>query len=183
MVADRLGEHKCGVRIDDPKNIAIFKACSDLKLPVMLHMDSIRNIDDPGLPGLERVLHAAPNANFIGHATTWWSSISVCSTAKELNGYPKSKVKPGGAIDRLMDRYGNIYGDLSAGSGLNALERDRDFGREFLIRRADRLLFGTDYLSDGQQVEQFDFLDQLDLPAAAAAKIFRENARRLLAPK
>ena len=101
-------------------------------------------------------------------------------TEKELPGYPKGPVKPGGAIDRLMDRYGNIYGDLSAGSGLNALRRDPDFGREFLIRRADRLLFGTDYLSEGMKVEQFAFLKQLDLPAGVQAKVFRENARRIL---
>jgi predicted TIM-barrel fold metal-dependent hydrolase len=79
-----------------------------------------------------------------------------------------------------MDQYGNLYGELSAGSGLNAIQRDPDFGREFLIRRADRLMFGTDYLADGQKVDQFAFLDKLDLPADVQAKIFRENARRVL---
>lgn len=79
-----------------------------------------------------------------------------------------------------MEKYPNIYGDLSAGSGLNAISRDPDFGREFLIRRADRLLFGTDYLAEGQQVGQFEFLDRLDLPADVQAKIFRDNVRRIL---
>jgi predicted TIM-barrel fold metal-dependent hydrolase len=88
--------------------------------------------------------------------------------------------KCGGAIDRLMDNYENLYGDLSAGSGLSAIRRDPEFGREFLIRRADRLLFGTDYLAEGQQVDQFAFLEQLRLPAEVQAKIFRENARRVL---
>lgn len=178
--AKGLGEHKCGGAIDDARNLDIFRACSDLKLPVMLHMDGLRNTDEPGLPGLERALREAPGAAFIGHATTWWSSISGGLTTKELNGYPKGKVKPGGAIDRLMDKYPNIYGDLSAGSGLNAIQRDPDFGREFLIRRADQLLFGTDYLAEGQAVEQFQFLDRLDLPADVQAKIFRTNARKIL---
>jgi predicted TIM-barrel fold metal-dependent hydrolase len=178
--AKGLGEHKCGGAIDDPRNLAIFRACSDLGWPVMLHMDGIRNTDEPGLPGLERVLREAPGAVFIGHATAWWSSISGGVTKTELNGYPKGPVKPGGAIDRLMEEYPNIYGDLSAGSGLNAIRRDPDFGREFLIRRADRLLFGTDYLAEGQPVEQFQFLDQLDLPADVQAKVFRTNARKIL---
>lgn len=178
--AKGLGEHKCGGAIDDPRNLEIFRACSDLKLPVLLHMDTIRNIDQPGLPGLEQALKAAPGANFIGHATSFWSSISGGTTEREFKGYPKGPVKPGGALDRLMDKYPNLYGDLSAGSGLNAIRRDPKFGREFLIRRADRMLFGTDYLSDGQEVEQFEFLDQLDLPAEVQEKIFRQNARRIL---
>lgn len=178
--AKGLGEHKCGTPIDDAGNLDIFRACSDLKWPVMLHMDTVRNTDEPGLPGLERALQAAPGATFIGHATAWWSSISAVSDRKELGGYPTGPVKPGGAVDRLMEKYPNIYGDLSAGSGLNAISRDPDFGREFLIRRADRLLFGTDYLAEGQQVGQFEFLDGLDLPADVQAKIFRDNARRIL---
>lgn len=178
--AKGLGEHKCGTAIDDPGNLNVFRACSELKLPVLLHMDTIRNTDAPGLPGLERALQAAPGATFIGHATAWWSSISADVTPQTLGGYPTGPVKPGGAIERLMDKYENLYGDLSAGSGLNAIRRDPDFGREFLIRRADRLLFGTDYLAEGQQVDQFAFLEQLQLPAEVQAKISRDNARRVL---
>ena len=63
-----------------------------------------------------------------------------------------------------MDTYPNLYGDLSAGSGAGAIGRDEAFGREFLIRRADRVMFGTDYLSPGQKVPQFELL-----PAAEPA--------------
>ena len=41
-------------------------------------------------------------------------------------------------------------------------------------------MFGTDYLSPGQDVPQFDLFDRLELPADVEAKICRENARRLL---
>ncbi len=85
-------------------------------------------------------------------------------------GAPKSPVKPGGAIDRLMDTFPNIYGDLSAGSGANAISRDPVFGREFLIRRQDRLMFGTDYLQPGQPVPQFQILASLKLPAPMCEK-------------
>ena len=95
-------------------------------------------------------------------------------------GIPKAKCKPGGAIDRLMGKYANIYGELSAGSGANAISRDLAFGREFLIRRQDRICFGTDYLEPGQHVPQFELFENLDLPPAVRNKIYRKNAEQLL---
>ena len=42
-------------------------------------------------------------------------------------------------------------------------------------------MFGTDFLSPGQAVPQFDLFEkQLELPADVQAKVFRDNARRLL---
>jgi predicted TIM-barrel fold metal-dependent hydrolase len=79
-----------------------------------------------------------------------------------------------------MDAYPNLYGELSAGSGAGALSRDVAFGREFLARRQDRILFGTDYLEPGQKVPQFAVLDSLKLPAEVQKKVFRQNAERLL---
>jgi len=98
----------------------------------------------------------------------------------DLARYPDGPVTPGGAIDRLMDKYPNLYGDLSAGSGAGAISRDMAFGRDFLIRRADRIMFGTDFLAPGQEVPQLTLMRRLNLPAEVEAKIFRDNARRLL---
>jgi hypothetical protein len=176
-----LGEHKCGVPIDQPGNLEVFRAAGELKLPVLLHMDNIRNTDTPGLPGLEKVLQEVPQSNFIGHAPAFWASISGDATQADLGGYPKGPVTPGGALDRLMEKYPNLYGEFSAGSGANSILRDKEFGREFLIRRADRLLFGTDYLAAGQEIPQFELFESFDLPEEVKVKIFRENARRILA--
>ena len=81
-----------------------------------------------------------------------------------------------------MAKYENLYGDLSAGSGAGAIRRDLAFGREFLIRRQDRIVFGTDFLAPKQGVPQFELLEQTlaDLPGDVKAKIFRDNARKLL---
>ena len=87
---------------------------------------------------------------------------------------------PGGVLDRLMDKYPNLYGDLSEPGGYWAIHRDERFGREFLIRLADRLLFGTDFLMADQEVPQFELLDSLALPDAVQEKIYRGNAIRLL---
>jgi|TARA_Y100000739_G_C20516597_1_gene422095 hypothetical protein len=37
-----------------------------------------------------------------------------------------------------------MYGDLSAGSGLNSLIRDEDHTKEFFERHQDQLLYGSD---------------------------------------
>jgi predicted TIM-barrel fold metal-dependent hydrolase len=116
----------------------------------------------------------------IGHGPGWWASIGGGATAADLAGYPRGDVAAGGAIDALMDKHPNLYGDLSAGSGAGAIKRDARFGREFLLRRQDRLMFGTDFLAPGQDVPQLELFGQIDLPAEAAAKIFRDNARRVL---
>ncbi|NIR43620.1 MAG: amidohydrolase, partial [Gemmatimonadetes bacterium] len=87
-----------------------------------------------------------------GHAQGFWASISGDVTPAEMQGYPTGKVAPGGAVDRLMEAYPNLYGDVSAGSGANAFMRDMEFGRAFIIRRADRLLFGTDFLRPQQEI-------------------------------
>ena len=60
------------------------------------------------------------------------------------------------------------------------IARDLDFGREFLIRNADQLLFGTDVLMPEQKIPQFELLDSLKLPEEVQYKIFRGNAIKLL---
>lgn len=174
------GEHKPGVAIDDDRNLVLFQAAAEVGLPILFHLDTVRNFDKPGLPGLETVLKQVPNGIFIGHAQGFWASISGELTQSEMQGYPEGKVAPGGALDRLMETYPNLYGDVSAGSGANAIMRDMNFGRDFVIRRADRLLFGTDFLRPEQEIPQFDLYETLDLPANVRNKLYRENARRII---
>jgi predicted TIM-barrel fold metal-dependent hydrolase len=180
--AKGFGEHKPGVAFDDPRNMLLYAACAELKLPLLFHIDNQRNLDRPGLPGLAKALAENPGCNFIGHGPGWWASISGDATQADIGGYPKAKVAPGGAIDVLMEKHANLFGDLSAGSGAGAISRDLDFGREFLIRRQDRILFGTDFLAPKQAVPQFELFEQklADLPQDVQAKIFRDNARGLL---
>ncbi len=178
--AKGFGEHKPGVNMNDPRNMTIYAACGELGLPLLFHLDAQRNLDAPGLPGLENALRQHPATQFIGHGPGWWASISGNITAADLARYPDGPVAPGGAIDTLMDKYSNLHGDLSAGSGAGAIERDLDFGRAFLARRADRLMFGTDFLAPGQKVPQLTLFRQLQLTPDVQAKIFRDNARKLL---
>jgi predicted TIM-barrel fold metal-dependent hydrolase len=180
--AKGLGEHKVGLPFDQTVMMMLYEACQDLYLPVLFHLDDIRSHDTPGLPRLENALKSFPKLPFIGHAAGFWASISGDATAADFGRYPKipTPVAPGGALDRLMDKYPNLFGDLSEPGGYAAIARDRKFGRDFLIRRADRLLFGTDFLMAEQKVPQFELLDSMELPDTVQEKIYRGNAIRLL---
>ena len=89
------------------------------------------------------MLEKYPRVNFIGHAQTWWANIDKNYQDQKVL-YPKGPVTPGGLTDRYLADYPNMFGDLSAGSGLNALTRDEDFTRDFLARHQDKLLYGSD---------------------------------------
>ena len=177
-----LGEHKTGLWFDAPQQMALYEACDAVGLPILFHLDDIRNPDTPGLPRLENVLKAFPKLPLIGHAAGFWASISGDATFEDFGRYPEvpKKIASGGALDRLLKKYPNLYGDLSEPGGEKAIARDPDFGREFLIRNADQLLFGTDVLMPEQKIPQFELLDSLKLPEEVQYKIFRGNAIKLL---
>ena len=120
-------------------------------------------------------MQACPETIFIGHAPGFWRYISGDAEADPA-AYPRGPIKSGGQVQRLLDTYPNLYADLSAGSGLGALQRDVAHACEFLRRYADRLLFGRDQHGQALQL----FLQGLDLPAEVANKIFCENALTLV---
>jgi predicted TIM-barrel fold metal-dependent hydrolase len=177
-----LGEHKVGLPFDHKLMMLLYEACANLELPILFHLDDIRSFDTAGLPRLENALKAFPKLPFIGHAAGFWASISGDARDEDFGRYPKipTPVTAGGALDRLMAAYPNLYGDLSEPGGYSAIARDRAFGRAFVIRRADQLLFGTDWLMADQEVPQFELLDSLELPQEVQAKIYRQNALRIL---
>ena len=164
--------------LDDPKMKRIYAACAEVDFPVLFHIDNKHAVDIPGLPAMERVLKEFADVNFIGHANGWWNSIT--GDVKELKGYPKGKVSPGGAAVRLLDNYPNMYADLSANSGLNAITRDPEFGKKFLIDYSDKLMFGTDAIGGTGRESHFDFYNKIDLPDEVKTKLFRNNTRKLL---
>jgi hypothetical protein len=95
--------------------------------------------------GIERfhtILEKFPKVNFIGHAQTWWGNIDKKHDQTVM--YPKGAVTPGGISDRLLSDYPNMFGDLSAGSGLNALIRDEAHTLKFINRHREKLIYGSD---------------------------------------
>jgi predicted TIM-barrel fold metal-dependent hydrolase len=135
-----IGEQKFNVESDSPAMEGIAELAREYKVPVLMHFQ--HNVYNTRIERFHKMLEKFPEVAFIGHAQTWWANIDKNCDQKVL--YPKGKVTPGGLSDRLLSDYPNMYCDLSAGSGLGALTRDKEFTRGFLERHQDKLLFGSD---------------------------------------
>jgi predicted TIM-barrel fold metal-dependent hydrolase len=173
-----LGEILAGLPVDSPLTDRLYAVCEDLRLPVLLHFDNWINRDSLGLKGFAKVLRKHPKLVFVAHGPAFWREIS--SKLKRSDGYPGGKVFPGGAADRLLRDRPNLYADLSAGSGYNAVSRDPEFGYDFLERQAKKLLFATDYLRPGQETPIVEFMRRAPLEDSTRRAIMSANAEKLL---
>jgi predicted TIM-barrel fold metal-dependent hydrolase len=135
-----IGEQKFHVDCDSTYMQRIAEIARDHKVPVLMHFQ--HETYNLGYERFHKMLEKYPSVNFIGHAQTFWGNIDKNHVQSVM--YPKGPVTPGGITDRLLSDYPNMYGDLSAGSGLNALLRDEDHAREFLKRHQSKLLYGSD---------------------------------------
>jgi predicted TIM-barrel fold metal-dependent hydrolase len=140
MGAIGIGEQKFAVDADSASIEGIAKLAEEYGVPVLLHFEHEHyNLH---LDRFHRILERHPKVNFIGHAQTWWCNIDAACEQNTM--YPKGAVAPGGISDRLLSDYPNMYGDLSAQSGLNSMLRDEGHAREFLKKHQDKLLYGSD---------------------------------------
>jgi predicted TIM-barrel fold metal-dependent hydrolase len=135
-----IGEMKFHVAVDSPEMHRVYKLAEEMRVPLLIHFE--HETYNTGIERFGSILKAYPKVNFIGHAQTWWGNISADLNPLEL--YPKGPVKTGGLTDRLLSNYANMYGDLSAGSGLNSLTRDPDFAAGFVARHSRKLIWGSD---------------------------------------
>lgn len=185
-----VGELTCNLPLNDPALWAVFDAAGKLELPITLHMSpavgcSYGVVDEPGLPLLEQCLKNFPNTVFVGHSACFWCEISgdAPTDNRGRNGYPTGPVIPGGRIAQLLEQYPNLYCDLSATSGGQAITRDEKYGLAFLERFSDRMLFATDMSQVGGEYPLWSWLDQKaecgQLSMDTYHKVCYENAKRL----
>lgn len=186
------GEVIANLYFDDPLVINYMQHCGRADLPVVIHaahcIGGVYGLaDDAGLPRLERLLEAAPDTIICAHGPAFWSEISSNVPEETRGGYPMEPVEGPGRACELLEKCPNLYGDLSAGSGANALKRSPEFGWQFLERFQDRLLFATDTMrrtmlrEDVPQIDYFaDLRENGRISESAYAKITHDNAARLL---
>jgi predicted TIM-barrel fold metal-dependent hydrolase len=183
------GEVCANLHFIDPIMQNYFKGCEAAGLPLTFHIAADENwlyglIDEKGLPELELCLQRFPKLNFLGHSQTFWCEIGKYRTWDERTGYPKGPVEEG-RIPQLMRKYPNLYGDLSAGSGNNALARDLDYAGKFLTEFQDRIMYGVDICAPKGYVSPLDqtmktLLRTGRISTTVYKKVARENQIRIL---
>ena len=184
-----VGELTSNLYADDPKMDNLFTHCEKQRMPVTIHISPEPSgyygiVDDLGLPRLEKMLKKHPDLIILGHSQPFWAEMSELTQA-ERNGYPTGKVKEG-RLPKLLREYGNLHCDLSAGSGANALMRDREYAAKFIEEFADRLYYGCDIcaVTNDHPFSFADFLDDMratgEISEENYRKLVRENAVRLL---
>jgi predicted TIM-barrel fold metal-dependent hydrolase len=178
------GEWKFAVQLDDPRSLELFREAGALGLPVLLHLDVPFLAGSPGLQRvwfggdievLERTLRACPETTFIGHAPGFWREFDA-DAPRRGEQYPSGPATGEGRLQSLMRRAPNLVADISARSGLIALQRDETNTRRFLIEFQDRVTFGRDTYGG----DHLALIDRLDLPASVLTRLLWSNARTLL---
>ena len=189
MGAKGVGEVTSNIYADDPKLDKLFGVCAELDMPVLIHIAvklgfGYGIVDEIGLPRIEKMLKKHPGLKLIGHSQAFWSEISADLVEGDRGIYPGGKVIPGRIVE-LMREYPNLYCDLSAGSGANAIMRDEQFGASFLEEFSDRIMYGCDICAPSN-THQFMFAEYFDgmldkglISEETYRKVARENALKL----
>jgi predicted TIM-barrel fold metal-dependent hydrolase len=197
------------LRVDDEKLAPIFDKAARLDIPVMFHTADPDAFFTPIDRFNERYeeLAAHPDWSFYGlpvskaslleqrdrviarHPRTTFVAAHLAESSEDL-----------GYVARLLDLRPNLYIDISARTA--ELGRQPYTAREFVVKYADRILFGTDLLPDVDMYRlHYRFLETNDqyfeypshasrqgrwniyglfLPADVLEKIYRINALKLL---
>jgi predicted TIM-barrel fold metal-dependent hydrolase len=198
------------VRIDDERLAPLFEKAAELGIPVMFHTADPDAFFLPLDEHNERYeeLAAHPDWSFYGaqyakselldqrdrviarHPSTTFVCAHVAECGENL-----------ARVSGLLERFPNVHVDISARAA--ELGRQPYSARDFFLRYADRILFGSDLLPEESMYRlYFRFLETADeyfdypthasgqgrwsiyglhLPDGVLRKVYRENALRLLA--
>jgi hypothetical protein len=142
-----VGELKYHLQLDSPEMRRVYDVCGEMGVPVMMHIQNFPHFPgelpyNTGYPQFAKIPRAYPRTRFIGHGDLFWAHISA--DVPTDRGYPSGPVRPGGLTDKLLSDHPNLYADMSANSGNNALSRDEEFSRDFVVRHRSKLIFGSD---------------------------------------
>jgi predicted TIM-barrel fold metal-dependent hydrolase len=197
------------VRIDDERLGPLFDEAAALRIPVMFH------IADPDAFFLpidrfnERYEELAAHPDWGFHGSQYSKDELLAQRNRVFARHPQTtfvaahmaeKPENLGYLDKLLSTHPNVFVDMSARTA--ELGRQPYTSRDFFLKHADRILFGTDLVPSIEMYRlHFRFLETADeyfeypshasrqgrwniyglhLPDEVLRKIYRENALRLL---
>ena len=146
--AQGFGELKYHVAADGPELRRMYALAADLGVPLLIHFQEVDHFPNEGTwatgyaKTFATILKAHPKTTFIGHADAFWANVSA--DYRNEASYPSGPIARGGVTDRWLGEFPNLFADMSANSGNNAMSRDAAFTADVLQRHQDKLLFGSD---------------------------------------
>ena len=123
---------------------------------------------------LEKRVQQFPELCFIGHGPDFWNHIGKYRQLKYI--HQRGAIREFGIIDGLLEKYDNFYCDISGHSGFNALKRDPEKGKIFLLKHSRKILYG----SDNTGLPLMELLRSMKLGKDAMRQILGENAMRAI---
>ena len=199
------------IKIDDPRWDPIWAACGRLGLVVIMHTADPAAFFEPIDETNERweELHRHPDWSFYGPE---WPSRDELLAARNriierhpnttfIGAHVANNPEDLGAVGRWLDKYPNFYVEISA--RIAELGRQPYTAREFFLKYADRIMFGSDGPRAPERMwlhwrfletrdEYFPYAENefppqglwriygVDLPDEVLRKIYSENASRLI---
>ncbi|HSI36078.1 MAG: hypothetical protein ACAI43_22770 [Phycisphaerae bacterium] len=140
-----------GLRLDSPELEPVFRELRDRGMMVMTHMG------DPELWYQGKYADTAKYGTRDEHYTMWENVLDTWThlpwVGAHMGGNPEDLPR----LQGLLDRHSNLSLDCSATRWMaREVSARRDEAREFFVRNADRILFGSDQVSGDDR--DFDFL-------------------------
>lgn len=197
------------LRVDDERLIPFFEKAGALNLPVMFHIADPDAFFLPVDNQNERYeeLAAHPDWSFYGSEFSKDELLAQRDTIFKRHpqttfvcAHLAEKSENLAYVGKLLDENPNLYVDIGARTA--ELGRQPYTAREFFLKHADRILFGTDLVPEAEMYRlHFRFLETADeyfdypshasrqgrwqiyglfLPDDVLRKVYRENALKLL---
>ncbi|MGH9753033.1 MAG: amidohydrolase family protein [Blastocatellia bacterium] len=199
------------LRVDDERLAPLFEKAAELNAPVMFHTADPDAFFLPIDRFNERYEELAAHPDWGFHGSHFSKDELLAQRDRVFERHPKTvfvaahvaeKAENLAYVSALLDKHPNLYIDI--GARIAELGRQPYTAREFFIRHAGRILFGTDLVPDVEMYRlHFRFLETADeyfdypshasrqgrwriyglhLPDEVLWKVYRENALRLLKP-
>lgn len=140
------------VLIDDPRLVVIWQTAAELDMPVLAHIGDPEAFFDPVDEKNERYLELKAHPDWSYYDSDNWSFYELMRAQENLLAQnPKttfiiphvgSNAENLGFVASCLDRFDNMFIDLAA--RIDELGRQPYTARKFLLKYADRVLFGTD---------------------------------------
>jgi predicted TIM-barrel fold metal-dependent hydrolase len=197
------------LRIDDERLDPVYEKAAELGVPIMYHIADPDAFFMPIDAQNERYEELAAHPEWSYYGSHYGKEELLAQRDRVIARHPKTTFVGAHVaehpedlayVSRLLDKNPNLYVDI--GARCAELGRQPYTAREFFLKYADRILFGTDLIPDVNMYRlHYRFLETRDeyfeypshasrqgrwniyglfLPDDVLRKVYRENAQRLL---